>query len=438
MKGDKGDSEGLEELECLYAEERPRLEEAAETLEETLKETIGRLPHGRLVRAHMPRPHSRWGANNPRIKSYRSLRRKAADRGWSADEAMREVDDLVAARVVCNNLDDVYRFESVLREVAGRFAEPPVESRDYIENPTGSGYRSLHLYVPIDVGDSHLRPHRVTCEVQVRTLLQHAWAELSHHDIYKHGDELPRELRERFRRLGDTLAEVDEQASEIRARVMEEQSPPKGRPDLEEVTADGLVFLFVITFGREPAEYAVRAAREMCEQVGLESLEPLEDALRDEEARMAVTEAYEAERRFGLDREELFELLPIAASSGVETAAAEARRRGKADRAEIERRAREEILGELPETYDAFVEELRRGLVSVGLVAEVLDAAVDCWICGRDLVNPERLALGVCEHYGEGAEEPITDYLYGSGIATTAPMSSGLCDYHANVLGRGD
>lgn len=425
------------ELERAYVKWRPRLDEARDRLEDLLKEAIARLPHGRLVRAYMPQPHMREHRANPRIKTFGSLRRKAIDRGWRASEAVGRADDLVGGRVVCYNLEDVYRFEALLEEMAAPVDGPAIRRRDLIQEPTAAGYRSLHLYVPLDVGRP-LWPQHVTCEVQVRTLLQHAWAELSHHDLYKHGEELPGGLSDRFRSMSETLAAVDEQASEVRECIMRRRPPPEGRPGLETLSAEGLVFLFATTFGREPAEYTIRTAMETCKQVGLDSLEPLAEVVRSDDAREAVASAYASETRWRIDREELFEILPVAASSGIDAAVAEARRRGKTEWREIEAQARSEILAELPASFEEFLNELRRGALNVGLLAKVLDGAVACWICGTDLVDPERFALAVCEHYGAGEDAPIVDKLYGSMVPTTATGSSGLCDYHAHVLSRED
>lgn len=426
-----------DELARAYADQLPDLEAAAEQLKDLLKETIGRLPHGRLVRAHLPRPHSRDGTENPRIKSLESLRRKAEANGWDPEEAVRKAADLVGGRVVCNNREDVYRFAEVLEELATPIDGPPIRREDYIADPKDSGYRCLHLYVPIDVGEA-MAPRYVTCEVQVRTLLQHAWAVLSHEDIYKFGEGLPDDLRDRVRDLGEFLATADRQASEVRDRVMELREPPAGKPDLDAVTDEGLTYLFGATFGRDPADYEIRAARNMCEGEGLESLEPLEKVIIDDSMRQEIADAYGLEVRWEIDRGQLFELLPLVVSRSLDAAISEAERRGRAEWEALDQRFRNEVLRELPGSFSDFVEELRLGAVHVHLVGEALGGSVDCRRCGSDLIDPELFAEGICEHYGEEDMTPVVDALYGSGVQTTAPLSSGLCDYCAHVLAKND
>lgn len=91
-------------------------------------------------------------------------------------------------------------------------------------------------------------PDFVPCEVQVRSRLQDAWAELSHDDIYK-ADGLAEELRARFDDLATTLAAADKIASGSRQRIAMLVTTPKHRPNLSRVTADGIAYLFSRTFG---------------------------------------------------------------------------------------------------------------------------------------------------------------------------------------------
>lgn len=106
------------------------------------------------------------------------------------------------------------------------------EILDYIEDPQEEGYRGVHLRTRYRVPDnSHgvtLPVHDVTIpvEVQVRTFLQDAWARLTHRDIYKHGEELPKNLRGRSQDLAEMLSSADDIAKRIRARLTEERVPP--------------------------------------------------------------------------------------------------------------------------------------------------------------------------------------------------------------------
>jgi acyl dehydratase len=56
----------------------------------------------------------------------------------------------------------------------------------------------------------------VTCEIQIRTLLQHAWGELTHGDTYKPEMKIPDLIVVLSKRLANTLAVLDEIAQDIR------------------------------------------------------------------------------------------------------------------------------------------------------------------------------------------------------------------------------
>ena len=95
-----------------------------------------------------------------RIKGLASIERKARAKGWQPDEALHSCSDLVGARVVCNNVEDVYRFAELLRGRL-RIASDAFEVQDYIKTPNPGGYRALHINFRIDAGEHPFRPDPV-------------------------------------------------------------------------------------------------------------------------------------------------------------------------------------------------------------------------------------------------------------------------------------
>ena len=135
------------------------------------------------------------------------------------------VDDVVGVRIVCNNLSDV----DFVREVLGRWpatdalgvAGMAVETqshKEYIDSPKASGYRAYHINLVTQVpGLTAITP--VRGELQVRTLLQDGWGELTHEDTYKPGVDLPRHVTQLSRRMADLLATVDDLAQDLRVEL---------------------------------------------------------------------------------------------------------------------------------------------------------------------------------------------------------------------------
>ncbi len=106
-----------------------------------------------------------------RIKSVTSLERKARERGWVLKDAAEKASDLVGARVVCHNLQDVSRIADWLeRHLSERGIE--VRRQDYVARAK-RGYRAIHLNmkIPVQVGRYNMS---VGCEMQIRSLLQDA------------------------------------------------------------------------------------------------------------------------------------------------------------------------------------------------------------------------------------------------------------------------
>lgn len=109
-----------------------------------------------------------------RIKHLYSVYRKMTAQRRSFDE----IYDLLAMRIIVNNVDDCYKVMAYLhqayRPMHGRF-------KDYIANPKHNGYQSLHTTV-------HSVDNRIV-EVQIRTHRMHQIAEegIARHWLYKEG-----------------------------------------------------------------------------------------------------------------------------------------------------------------------------------------------------------------------------------------------------------
>lgn len=364
----------MSELGENYERKLPALLRAAEWLRSILDEVGVSIEDKTLVRAEV---------RNVRPKELSELERKAEKKGWSASEALTHCGDLIGGRVVCNNVEDVYRFTELLKErlpsVWGEF-----EVQDYIKKPTEEGYRALHVNFRLDVGEHPFHPDFVPCEVQIRSRLQDAWAELSHDDIYKQ-PHLPKDLRARAMDLAKVLAAADEIANDIRSRAGRETLPPHQRPDLSRVSVEGLAFVFKDVFGRSPPDYAVRQALNVCDKFDVTSLERFPEVLGRTEFRNKLANAHRTIFPVPLGMEDLFLASLYALARGDDQAVTHVRREARRARREIEAFARREVLGELPEDPDDFLEQLDAGQLDVELVSSVLGGATKCAVCGEGL-----------------------------------------------------
>ncbi|ORJ47574.1 hypothetical protein B2M27_25340 [Kluyvera intermedia] len=123
----------------------------------------------------------------PRVKEINSALGKVARKGYS--DPISQMTDLVGARFVVLLSEDLELISDVIENNSSFVA---TVSKNYQEeimlNPKLFDYQSKHYEVRPKVAleiDGLKVPENICCEVQIRTLLQHAYAELVHDNIYK-------------------------------------------------------------------------------------------------------------------------------------------------------------------------------------------------------------------------------------------------------------
>lgn len=129
----------------------------------------------------------------PRVKDIESALHKVGRKGYA--DPVVQMTDLVGARFVFLLSDHVQELSSIVLEHSGWKAQVSKDIADEIrKNPKLFDYQSQHFEVrPLQEFefDGVVIPVSVCCEVQVRTLLQHAYAELVHDSIYKPSGAVP-------------------------------------------------------------------------------------------------------------------------------------------------------------------------------------------------------------------------------------------------------
>jgi ppGpp synthetase/RelA/SpoT-type nucleotidyltranferase len=148
-----------------------------------------------------------------RVKSLASLVQKAArpDRIY---ERLEDITDVIGLRVVTYFEDSI---ESVAHLIEKHFAvdiDRSIDKRLH-GDPSSFGYRSLH-YVCRLIAPTHVLLDRFPFEIQIRTILQHAWAEIEHDLGYKYPEAVPQPVRRRFSRLAGLLEIADAEFVELR------------------------------------------------------------------------------------------------------------------------------------------------------------------------------------------------------------------------------
>ncbi|MCT4654369.1 MAG: RelA/SpoT domain-containing protein [Cohaesibacter sp.] len=126
----------------------------------------------------------------PRLKDDESLLQKAFHRGKPYKSPYDEIEDKVGVRFVLLLDTDIRRVAKAIENETEVWTA--VKARDHeeeIENkPYEFDYQSIH-YVVRSVPETFWKgekfPENLPCEIQVRTLLQHAYSEVVHDTLYK-------------------------------------------------------------------------------------------------------------------------------------------------------------------------------------------------------------------------------------------------------------
>jgi ppGpp synthetase/RelA/SpoT-type nucleotidyltranferase len=176
----------------------------AETVQVILEKAL-------LADENLPRPQSA----QCRAKGIESLRRRLSEDGKIDTQILeRDRRDLAGVRLIFYTNNDVNRFVNSplmhenfeLEENSTKIHHPTAENQ-------GALYRAIHYTVRLREDRLRLPEYArfagLRCEIQIQTILEHAWSETSHDILYKHllgdgyGGEAMKGIKRRFARIMD-------------------------------------------------------------------------------------------------------------------------------------------------------------------------------------------------------------------------------------------
>lgn len=176
-----------------------------------------------LVRQLLSEAGMRVHSVTSRVKERPSIEKKLRDRAARA-ATLQDVTDVVGVRIITLFEDEVDKVGQLMESEFEVDKTASVDRRKLIE-PDRFGYISLHYVVTLPSSRAALAEYRrfaaVKAEIQVRSVLQHAWAEIYHDLGYKSREGIPRDYERRFARIASMLEVADQQFVDLRDKLRE-------------------------------------------------------------------------------------------------------------------------------------------------------------------------------------------------------------------------
>jgi putative GTP pyrophosphokinase len=174
-----------------------------------------------LLRAEKIRYHSVKARVKDKESCERKLQRSDTERSFSS------LTDVLGVRIITYFRDDVDAAAKVIEREF--FIDTPNSvDKSAILDPDRFGYLSIHYISQLADTRANLPENRAykgkNFEIQIRSITQHAWAEIEHDLGYKSEAAVPKTIRRRFSRLAGLLELADDEFIAIRGELADHQA----------------------------------------------------------------------------------------------------------------------------------------------------------------------------------------------------------------------
>lgn len=180
---------------------------------------------------------------------------------------IEELTDISGVRVILYLESDIAKVSDIIRSTFNIDSNNSMDNEGRLSSDK-VGYRSVHYVCDIGEKRNTLREYEyisgLSCEIQVRTMLQHAWAELTHDRNYKLGANLPLQIQRKINLFSGMLEIADEGFSEI-VNAIEEYKESIKSNDLNQLFSQEINSINLLKF-----------VQDIAENIGLE-LKPVRD-----------------------------------------------------------------------------------------------------------------------------------------------------------------
>lgn len=145
-----------------------------------------------------------------RVKPFDSFLEKIYLKSYT--NPFEEVEDICGLRIVYYYLSDLKKIGKIITDEFE--VKESLDKTDLLE-PDQFGYRSFHYIIKLKKKWLEVPNYRgledLKAEIQIRTVLMHAWADIDHKLAYKTKEQIPEQFRRKLCQLSALLEVADEQ-----------------------------------------------------------------------------------------------------------------------------------------------------------------------------------------------------------------------------------
>lgn len=174
-----------------------------------------------------------------RSKEIESFKNKIETKKGKYSNPLKEIMDLCGVRIIVYYQTDIDKIDSLIRENFEVDLNNSVDKSTILKS-NEFGYLSNHYIVKINSVRSHLpewiKFKELNAEIQLRTVLQHSWAAISHELEYKSKFDIPDLLKRKLFRLAGLFELADEQFVQVKQKQFELSQAIENKTEVENIS----------------------------------------------------------------------------------------------------------------------------------------------------------------------------------------------------------
>ena len=167
-----------------------------------------------LLKSLIDENHIKYHLIESRTKSLESFKEKLLRKEPKYSNPIEEMTDLSGIRIIVYYIDDVEKIEKIIKEEFIIDEQNSIDKRTLLKT-NEFGYQSVHYVISLSKDRQKLpewkKYSKFKAEIQIRTVLQHSWASISHELEYKTKFEIPSTLKRKLFRLASLIELADEE-----------------------------------------------------------------------------------------------------------------------------------------------------------------------------------------------------------------------------------